>query len=169
MIPEQNIPVLNFFADDNMLYSIILDKRNSAADLNHELGIIQDWAYQWKMAFNPNPNKQAVVLIFRKRNYNCSSSPSFNDVEVKKVDSHKNYGLTLDPKLTFDGHINEKISKAGTWIIRYLSFFTPVKTLNEIYKLFARPHLAVGKVQTVINYTKNWVGNPFQTEDGIEV
>ena len=26
---------------------------------NHELAIIQNWAFQWKMTFNPDPTKQA--------------------------------------------------------------------------------------------------------------
>ena len=59
---EQNIKsCIKFFADDTMLYSIILDERISAADLNHDLGIIQDWAYQWKKQSN---------LYFRKRKLN---------------------------------------------------------------------------------------------------
>ena len=36
-------------------------------DVISERRIIQDWAYQWKMAFNPDPNKQAVVLIFSQK------------------------------------------------------------------------------------------------------
>ena len=47
-----------------MIYSIIRDPVNSASDLNHDLKKINKWAYQWKMAFNPELNKQAVEVLF---------------------------------------------------------------------------------------------------------
>ena len=62
---------------------------------------------------------------------------------VKKVSEHKHLGLTLDSKLTFANHITEKISKAqkGVGVIKYLSSYLPVKTLDQIYKMHVRPHL----------------------------
>ena len=54
----------NFFADDTMLFSVIKDPQLSASDLNHDLEVINQWAYQWKMAFNPVPTKQATEILF---------------------------------------------------------------------------------------------------------
>ena len=34
----------------------------SAAELNHDLKLIETWAYRWKMSFNPDPTKQAVKI-----------------------------------------------------------------------------------------------------------
>ena len=51
---------VNFFADDAMLYSIVNDPVTSANDLNHDLKVINQWAYQWKMEFNPDSSKQAT-------------------------------------------------------------------------------------------------------------
>ena len=31
----------------------------SANELNNDLEKISDWAFQWKMSFNPDPSKQA--------------------------------------------------------------------------------------------------------------
>ena len=39
---------IKFFADDTMLYSIVRNPATSANNLNHDLDIIQHWAYQWK-------------------------------------------------------------------------------------------------------------------------
>ena len=36
----------------------------SALELNRDLMIIESWAQQWKMSFNPNPTKQAIELLF---------------------------------------------------------------------------------------------------------
>ena len=62
---------------------------------------------------------------------------------MKQVNDHKHLGLILDSKLTFVNHINDKLSKArkGIGVIKYLSSFIPVKTLDQIYKMYVRPHL----------------------------
>ena len=58
---EKNITSnIIFFADDTMLFSIVKDPVISANDLNHDLDLIYQWAYQWKLEFNPDPAKQAT-------------------------------------------------------------------------------------------------------------
>ena len=111
---ERNIKSnVNFFADDTMFFSIINDPILSASELNHDLNVINQWAYQWKMEFNPDPNKQATELLFScKRNSPNHPSLFFNDTVVPKVTEQKYLGLILDSKLSFERHINEKIIKA---------------------------------------------------------
>ena len=58
------------FADDTSLFTVIYDEITSANQLNRNLKIISEWAYQWKMQFNPDINKQAVQVIFLKRKIN---------------------------------------------------------------------------------------------------
>ena len=73
-----------------------------------------------------------------------SITPSFfNNITVSKAPSHKHLGLTLDSKLSFSYHINEKIRKTKRLIgiLKYLSRYLPLKTLDLIYKSFIRPHL----------------------------
>ena len=36
----------------------------SANELNNNLAKISTWVFQWKMNFNPDPNKQAQEVIF---------------------------------------------------------------------------------------------------------
>ena len=50
-----------FFADDTSLFSIVEDSNTSALKLNHDLDLISKWAHQWKMSFNHDPTKQAVL------------------------------------------------------------------------------------------------------------
>ena len=47
------------FADDTSLFSVTHDITTSANELNNDLKKISDWAFQWKMSFNPDPSKQA--------------------------------------------------------------------------------------------------------------
>ena len=84
---ERNIKSnVKFFADDTMLFSIVNDPILSASELNHDLNVINQWAYQWKMEFNPDPNKQATELLFScKRNSPNHPSLFFNGTVVQKV------------------------------------------------------------------------------------
>ena len=44
-------------ADDTSLFPKVNDKSNSNTELNSDLAKISNWAFQWKMSFNPDPNK----------------------------------------------------------------------------------------------------------------
>ena len=135
---------VKFFADDTSLYSIVHDPLISASDLNHDLELISKWAYQWKMCFNPDPTKPAEEIIFSQKINKPSHPPIyFNGIQVKQVNDHKHLGLILDSHLTFVKHINEKITIAKKWIgiIRHLSPYLPIKSLDQIYKMHIRPHL----------------------------
>ena len=51
---------------------------------------------------------------------------------MNKVNEHKQPGLILDTKLSFEKHINEKIIKAKRriGIIEHLYSYLPIKTLD---------------------------------------
>ena len=67
---------------------------------------------------------------------------------MKKVVEHKHLGIILDSKLSFSAHIKSAISKTrkGIGLLTYLSNYLPRHTLNELYKLYVRPHLDYGDV-----------------------
>ena len=49
---------VKFFADDTTLFFILrIPNTTVADDLNHDLNLINQWAFQWKMSFNPDSNK----------------------------------------------------------------------------------------------------------------
>ena len=111
---ERNIKSnVKFFADDTMLSSIVKDPTKSANCLNHDLDMIYRWAHQWKMEFNPDPTKLDAEVLF-----SCKKvSPNhphliFNGTAVAIVNEQKHLGLILQPGLSFEKHLNEKIIKA---------------------------------------------------------
>ena len=53
----------NFFADDTLLFSVVNNHVISANELNHDLKVIGKWAYQWKMKFDPDLNKQTSIFL----------------------------------------------------------------------------------------------------------
>ena len=127
-----------------MLYSIVHDPATSAADLNHDLDLIQKWAYQWKMEFNPDPLKQANQIIFSCKRHKVNHPPIFfNGIEVAIENEQKHLGLILTPNLSFMKHVKAKIKNANKHIgiIKCLNKYLPFKILNQMFKTFARTHM----------------------------
>ena len=142
---ERNIKSnIKFFADDTMLFSVVKDPEISANNLNHDLNIIHQWAHQWKMEFNPDPTKQATEVLFScKKSSPIHPQLILNGTTVAKVNEQKHLGLILDSRLSFEKHLNEKIIKAkkNLGILKHLSKFLPLKTLDQIYKALVLSHL----------------------------
>ena len=81
------------FADDTSLFSVIHDSVIATSELNSDLARIKQWAFQWKMSFNPDPNKQAQELIFsRKLKKVCHPPLCFNNNNVSQASSQKLLG-----------------------------------------------------------------------------
>ena len=135
---------IKFFADDTVLFSIVNDPLISAIELNHDLNVIQQWAHQWKMEFNPDPTEQATEVLFScKKCKPFHPQLAFNGAPVKTMNEQKHLDLILDSGLSFTKHLNEKIIKAkkNIGLIKQLSKYLPLKTLNQMYKAFVRSHL----------------------------
>ena len=116
---ENNIKsYVKFFTGDTIPFSIVKDPTNSAAELNHHLRIIGEWARQWK-------------------------SLLFNGNEASNVNEHMHRGLFLDAKLSFERHINEKIIRVKKiiGIIKHICNYLSIKTLDLVYNYLVRPHL----------------------------
>ena len=54
-LPDNIRSTCKIFADDTSLFSHVLDKDTSQDELNYDLQKVSDWAFQWKMQFNPDP------------------------------------------------------------------------------------------------------------------
>ena len=137
------------FADDTSLFSTITSPAISSSNLNEDLLKITQWAYQWKMLFNPDLTKQAQEIIFsRKKTDTSYPSLYFNNAQIQRQSVKKYLGLILDEKLSFLEHINVKIKKAtvGINLMRKLNRLLPRSSLITIYKCFIRPHLDYGDV-----------------------
>ena len=52
------------------LFSVIHNNQTSTNDLNKDLEIIHNWAFQWKMNFDPDSTKQAQEAIFSRKTKN---------------------------------------------------------------------------------------------------
>ena len=150
-MPDGITSICKIFADDTSLFSKALDINKSVTELNTDLEKISQWAYQWKMQFNPDPNKQANEVIFSRKlvSNNLSHPPvKFNNNNISRCSHQKHLGVVLDSNLNFNTHIDQKIKKCNKMIglIRRLSVNLPRNALLTIYKSFIRPHLDYGDI-----------------------
>ena len=108
------------FADDTFLFSIVSYALETANILNKDLGEIRGRAEQWKMAFNPDPAKQAREMVFSKKPQE-SFHPNlyFNKFVAEKVQTQKHLGL----KDNFKGNFSNV--NGGMGILKKMSEFLP--------------------------------------------
>ena len=135
------------FADDTSLFYKVFDKHVSRATLNKDLELINNWAFQWKMQFNPDRNKQAQELYFSKKAGNQKSLDlTFNKSNVASSPSVKHLGMLLDSR--FDEHVESKTNKCYKIIgrIKKLSINPLREALLRIYKPFVRSNLDCGDI-----------------------
>ena len=137
------------FADDTSLFSVVHNTVDSCNNLNNDLNKISDWAYQWKMSFNPDISKQAQEVIFsRKKKKVNHPNILFNNSPVIQSQSQKHLGMFLDSKLDFSEHFNNTLKKINKTIglLRKLRYSLPRSALVTIYKSFIRPHIDYGDI-----------------------
>ena len=110
-LPNNLISSVKLFADDTSILLIVNDINVSTEEINNDLKRISEWAYQWKMTFNPDITKQTQeVIVFRTTVKPFHPQVFFNEVPVERSVSQRNLGIHLDQTLDFSKHINEKIS-----------------------------------------------------------
>ena len=124
------------FADDTFLFSVVHVVTISSSELNSNLAKISEWAFEWKMTFNPDQSKPAQEVIFsRKLKTVPHPSITFNNNPLSLCPAQKHLGLVLDSKLTFNEHINHILSKVNKSIGLLRKF------QSVLSKIIIRSHL----------------------------
>ena len=60
---------VKLFADDTSIFTVVHDPHTAALDMNHDLNLIKLWVHNWRMSFNPDPNKQAVEVTIPRSKF----------------------------------------------------------------------------------------------------
>ena len=131
------VSIVKLLADETSLFSVVCDRNISTYELNNDMQKISEWAYKWKMSFNPDLNKQAQEVIF-SRKLKKSSHPNifFNNAPVFCANWQKHLGMYLNEALNFNRHTKKKIAKA----------LKSIGILLQMYKSSVRPHLHYGDI-----------------------
>ena len=135
--------------DNTSLFSVIHNINSTANNLNSDLTKISNWAFQWEMRLNPDPNKQAQEVIFSRKINKIDHPPLyFNQNLVKSSSTHKHLGMVLDTRLDFNLHLKNVQNKVNKTIglLRKLQNTLPRTSLITIFKSFIRPLLDYGDI-----------------------
>ena len=131
------------------IFSKVFGKDKSRRDRNNDFSIISNWAFQWKMQFNPDPNKKADEFYFSRKPIADDYIPDkLNDSPVELCESQKHLGVILNKHLNFYELIERKIKICNKLMgtIKHLFVYLPGKSLLTIYKSFVRPCLDYGDI-----------------------
>ena len=80
--------------------------------MKSELKKINDWAFEWKMTFNPDRSKQAHEIIFSRILKKATHRPLlFKNNNASQVNFQTHLGVILDVKLTFEEHLKMYLTK----------------------------------------------------------
>ena len=119
------------------------------------------------MSFNPDPQKPAQKVIFRRK-LKAVSHPSitFNNNPLNFCPSQKHLGLVLD---SFNEHINHILCKVNKSIrlLRKFQSFLPRSSLLTIYKTFINSHFDYADVVYDQCYKSSFHEKIYQ-ESGLE-
>ncbi len=58
---------VKLFADDTSLFTIIEEPNVAAEDMNHDLELINQWAHDWRMSFNPDRKNKPLNYSSRRK------------------------------------------------------------------------------------------------------
>ena len=113
------------FADNTSLFSVVNDVNTSANDISSDLKLISDWAFHWKMGFNPDPSKPAEeIILSRKKMKSSHPSVYFNNIPLTSV--YKHLRMLLDDKLSYEYHLKfvlNKVKKTIGLLRKFQQFF----------------------------------------------
>ena len=111
-LPDNLESLAKLFADDTSSFSTICDPAKCAKVLNDDLLKVSNWAFKWKMTFNPDITKQAQEVFFsRKSKKTDHPDVYFNDAPVEKTSCQKHLGMDLDEKLSFNTILRTKLQR----------------------------------------------------------
>ena len=133
---------MRLFADDASVFTCVKGVTQTHDKLEKDLLTVTQWAYQWKMVFNPDITKQATEVIFSCKNKEpVHPDLSFNGVPVAREPFTKHLGVFLDSRLNVSKHIKEQVMKAmkGVSLLKFLSTYVNRNVLDLSYKMYVTP------------------------------
>ena len=146
-LPDNQSTNVKLFADDTSLFSAVHDITTSSCDLNYDLIRVKEWAFQWKMSFNPEFSKQAQEVIFMRKLQKKDYPPLyFNDSSVKETCTRKHLGMLLDFRLDFQEHWKSLLKKVNKTVALLRKFQNIHPNTLTIYKCTVRTHLDYGDI-----------------------
>ena len=142
-LPDDVNTSCKVFADDTKIY----DDTSNHIKIQEDLYSMQKWTEKWNLYFNVQKCK---VMHIGKNNPQTKYFMKLESSrqELEKCSEEKDLGITFDPTLNFDIHIDNITKKANQMlgIIRRTFSYMDKSIFQKLYKALVRSHLEYGNV-----------------------
>ena len=133
---------MNFcFADDTKVYRVI-ESADTPELLQNDVCKSEYWVGEWKMFYNTDKcHRFHIGENTEASKYEIGSGD--NRSTIKRVESEKDLGISIDKKLNFHEHITKKVNIANRnlgIIFRSFTYMGKEMFLN-LYKSMVRSHI----------------------------
>ena len=127
------------FADDTKIFRIIKDEDDKEI-LQDDLTKLEEWSDKWLLKFHPEKCKH--MKISKSKNEETNTYKLLGQ-DIETVTQEKDIGVIIDPELTFENHLCEKVKKATSIfaVMRRTFKYLDTKSFLVIYKTLVRTHL----------------------------
>ena len=144
-VPQGSALVLYYLLYTS-LFSRVNDATQTAFKISEDLDKIEKWAWQWKMEFNADKSEEVIFSTKLKQPFHPPIE--LGNQAIVRTNEHKHLGVILDSKLNFKSQVREAVMKArrGIGFIKCLSKYVSRDVLDQVYKLYVRPHLDYGVI-----------------------
>ena len=135
-LPDNLKSPIRLFADDTIAYNSAFNHSTIQDDLTK----LELWEQQWDMEFHPS---KCQHIVFSRKRQPTDESLYLHGTEIPKTDNIKYLGVTLDPKLNWNKHIDNVTAKGDSTLgfIRRNILTTSENVRNTAYKQLVRPVL----------------------------
>ena len=98
---------------------------------------MRSWSDKWLLRFHPDKCKVMNIGNGNDHQYFMGNTP------LENIEEEKDLGLTIDSKLKFESHINNKVQTANKvmGIIRRSFTYLDATIFTRLFKSLVRPHL----------------------------
>lgn len=133
---------VEMFADDTKLFAFLLSEF-SPAMLQTDLGLLEDWTKLMQMSFHPDKCKVMHLGHNNPHKDYHLHHPDGTIHILEKVSEEKDLGVTIDDKLKFSQHVQNKVNIANKVLGCLPHTFKNMtkEILSLLYKAMVRPHL----------------------------
>ena len=136
-LPSKLQCTVRLFADDCLLYAILVNPTSDAQLLQDDLYKLEEWQSLWQMQFNPK-KKCSTMCITLKKNLPPMNF-RFSGQVLENVTSHPYLGVKFDSKLCWKEHIEFVVKGANKilGLIRRNVWFCDEKVKLTLYRPFS--------------------------------
>lgn len=135
-LPETVNSDMYLFADDTKIFKVIKNSEDEEI-LQKDLITMGTWSDTWLLRMHPEKCKHMHIGKQQRRTVETPATYKLLGNDLARTDNEKDIGVIIDPELTFEYHISEKIKKANQIfsLLRRTFHFMDKKSFMLLYKI----------------------------------